>query len=268
MWRVAASNATVIELVTVAWVNLLSPEVAAAMSGEYFGRDVHPEDPDELLAIMDRTGVDTAVLTGGLSGESVEDFLAVADQHPGRFLVAGTVDKATRPAKMSARIRELATHERFALVRVTPLVEQFPLNDRLYYPVYSACAEMGLPVSINVGVPGPQVRSACQHPQLLEDVLIDFRGLTVIGAHMGHPYESLLVTYMRKWPSLHLSNSAYLAKYMAPELVAYMNSSAGHGRVLFASDHPFLPMDRALDAARRARGRRRMPRGFLGAPPN
>jgi predicted TIM-barrel fold metal-dependent hydrolase len=248
------------------WVNLLSPEVAAAMSGEYFGRDVHPEDAGELVSIMDGCGVELAVLTGGLSGNSVEDFLAVADKYPGRFVVAGTVDKATRPAKMSARIRELSTHERFALVRVTPLVEQYPLNDRLYYPVYSACAETGLPVSINIGVPGPQVRSACQHPQLLEDVLIDFRGLPVIGAHMGHPYEALLITYMRKWPALYLSTSAYLAKYLDAELVAFMNSSAGRGRVLFASDHPFLPMDRAIDAAKTVDGLSDEARdAFLGA---
>jgi uncharacterized protein len=72
----------------------------------------------------------------------------------------------------------------------------------------------------------------------------------VIGAHMGHPYEQLLMTYMRKWPALHLSNSAYLAKYMDAELVRFMNGSQGRGRVLFASDHPFLPMGRALEAAR------------------
>jgi predicted TIM-barrel fold metal-dependent hydrolase len=29
-----------------------------------------------------------------------------------------------------------------------------------------------------------------------------------------------------------------------------MGSRRGRGRVLFASDHPFLPMDRALAAAR------------------
>jgi predicted TIM-barrel fold metal-dependent hydrolase len=58
------------------------------------------------------------------------------------------------------------------------------------------------------------------------------------------------MTYMRKWPALHLSNSAYLAKYMDRDLVAFMNSSQGRGRVLFASDHPFLPMDRAVAAAR------------------
>jgi predicted TIM-barrel fold metal-dependent hydrolase len=236
------------------WVNLLSPEVASSMSGEYFGRDVHPEDPDALLALMDACGVDTAVLTGGLSGSSVEGLLKLADAHPGRFLVAGTVDRATRPGKMAGRVREHAQHERFAVARVTPLVEQYPLNHRLYYPVYAACAEARLPVSINLGVPGPQVRSSCQHPELLEDVLVDFPGMVVIGAHMGHPYEELLMTYMRKWPNLHLSTSAYLAKYLDPSLVTFMNTSIGRGRVWFASDHPFLPMNRALDAARSVEG--------------
>ena len=116
-----------------------------------------------------------------------------------------------------------------ALVRITPLFHQYPLNDKLYYPVYTACAELGLPVSINVGIPGPRVRSACQHPSLLEDVLIDFKGVTVIGAHMGHPYEALLMQYMLKWPDLYLSTSAYLAKYMDPALVSFMDSSRRHG---------------------------------------
>jgi predicted TIM-barrel fold metal-dependent hydrolase len=37
---------------------------------------------------------------------------------------------------------------------------------------------------------------------------------------------------------------------MDPALVAFMNSSRGVGRVLFGSDHPLLPMDRAVTAAR------------------
>jgi predicted TIM-barrel fold metal-dependent hydrolase len=56
--------------------------------------------------------------------------------------------------------------------------------------------------------------------------------------------------YMLKWPDLYLSNSAYLAKYMDPALVAFMDSSRGLGRVLYASDHPFLPMEKAVAAAR------------------
>jgi predicted TIM-barrel fold metal-dependent hydrolase len=87
-------------------------------------------------------------------------------------------------------------------------------------------------------------------PGLLGGDLIDFKGLTVIGAHMGHPYEALLMQYISKWPDLYLSNSAYLAKYMDPALVSFMGSTRGMGRVLFASDHPFLPMERAVAAAR------------------
>ena len=121
-----------------------------------------------------------------------------------------------------------------ALVRITPLVEQYELNHRLYYPVYATCEELGLPVSINIGVPGPQVRSHCQDPVLLEDVLIDFPGLTVVGAHMGHPYEALLIQYMLKWPQLHLMTSAYLATYMDPGLVRFMDSS----RAAAASSSP------------------------------
>jgi predicted TIM-barrel fold metal-dependent hydrolase len=104
---------------------------------------------------------------------------------------------------------------------------------------------------VNVGVPGPQVRSRCQDPVLLEDLLIDFPELTVVGAHMGHPYEALLIQYMLKWPQLHLMTSAYLASYMDPALVRFMDSSRGRGRVWFASDHPVLSVGRALAAARK-----------------
>jgi predicted TIM-barrel fold metal-dependent hydrolase len=44
--------------------------------------------------------------------------------------------------------------------------------------------------------------------------------------------------------------SAYLATYMDPALVRFMDSSRGRGRVLFASDHPVIPAKKALDAAR------------------
>jgi len=116
--------------------------------------------------------------------------------------------------------------------------------------VYSVCEELGIPVAINVGIPGPRVRSKVQHPELLEDVLIDFPDLVVIGAHMGHPYENLLIQYMMKWPNLYLSTTAYSSKYMDEGLVRFMGSSRGLGRVLYGSDHPFLPLPKALEAAR------------------
>lgn len=251
-----------------AWVNIFPEQFAAQWSARPENSDVETlfgEDfsqgrtVEHLVEAMDSAGVDTGILTSGLRAPerahskgiyAPEDFIAAAEGHPGRFAVSITVEKATRPTDNVQRIRELARNDHVVMARVTPLVEQFDLNHRLYYPVYAACEEVGLPVSINVGIPGPKVRSHCQHPQLLEDVLIDFPGLTVIGAHMGHPYEALLIQYMLKFEQLHLMTSAYLAKYMDEHLVRFMDSSRGRGRVWFASDHPVLPVGKALDAAR------------------
>ncbi len=246
---------TVVDL----WVNLLSARAAQAFTaragneaiGDLFGTDVSAGvSADDLLVTMDAEGVDVAVVAGALSSPELETLLETAARSGGRLRVAAVADRPEVPAEQVARLRDVAGDPALCLFRVTPLVHQYPLNHRLYYPLYATCAELGLPVSVNVGIPGPRVRSACQHPALLEDLMIDFPGLTVIGAHMGHPYEALLMTYMLKWPALYLSNSAYSAKYLDQALVAFMGSSRGRGRVLFASDHPFLPMERALAAAR------------------
>lgn len=204
---------------------------------------------DDLVAVMDDLGVATGVLTPGLHhGE--DDALAVADAHQGRFLVAAVLVDPTRPTRNVQRIRELAQHPRFCMVRVTPLTSQVPINDARHYPVYQACEELRIPVGINVGVPGPRVRSKVQHPELLEDVMIDFPDLVIIGAHMGHPYEELLMNYMRKWPNLYLSCTAYAPRYFDPALVTFMNTSRYRGRVLWGSDEPWFPMRRSLDEAK------------------
>ena len=240
------------------WVNSLSKEAAAAFLGKpgfgsvegFFGVDVREGmTPLDLVAEMDRVGVDRAVLSTSLSTVD-DDTLAFAAGQRHRLYLATSVDRPDRPRQQSMAVRRRAAEGTVDLVRVSPLVDQYPLNHALYYPVYTTCEELGLPVSINVGIPGPRVRSRCQDPLLLEDVLIDFPDLVVIGAHMGHPFEELLIEYMLKWPNLYLSNSAYLAKYMHPALIKFMGSRRGKGRVLFASDHPFLPMERALQAAR------------------
>ena len=240
------------------WVNLLGRDDARRFLDqdqnrrieEFFGSDVSSgTGAEETIALMDSLGVSAGVLTGAVSS-GTEEMLEVAGRFPGRFTVAALVDQATQPTNNVRRIRRLGEHPGFAMVRVAPLVEQHPINAPLYYPVYAACEEMGLPVAINVGVPGPLVRSRCQDPVLLEDVLIDFPDLVVIGAHMGHPYEGLLIQYMMKWPNLYLSTTAYSAKYMDPALVRFMDSSRGIEKVLYGSDHPFLPMPKALEAAR------------------
>lgn len=256
------------------WANVIPPRFSerwaevedAEGARRLFGDDLFRTEVtlEGLMAAMDDAGVDAAVLSAPLRPPdschadglyAVEDYVEHAPTYPGRVFVAPTVNEPgrplPRPRKLVDRIEQVASHDSVPMVRITPFLDDVPLNDRCYYPLYASCEALGLAVSINVGIPGPRARSRSQHPELLEDVLIDFPDLVVIGAHMGHPYEALLVTYMLKWDNLYLSNSAYLADYMDEGLVRFMNSSRGRGRVLFASDHPVLSMQRALEAARK-----------------
>jgi predicted TIM-barrel fold metal-dependent hydrolase len=240
------------------WVNLVTPQSASQFLGQkgyesipdYLGGDGSDGvGVDDLVALMDRLGVATGIFCPGITGDGVDKQLGVAARYPGRFLVAAGLVHPERPTWNVKRIREYAENPLLAMVRVMPLQSQVPTNAAQHYPVYSICEELGIPVAINAGIPGPQVRSRVQHPELLEDVLIDFPKLTVVVAHMGHPYEELLMNYMRKWPNLYVSCTAYAPKYIDPNLVAFMNSKTYRGRVIWGSDEPWFPMERSLGEA-------------------
>jgi predicted TIM-barrel fold metal-dependent hydrolase len=239
------------------WVNLVTEQSASDFTSQegfenipgYLGSNTGPVGVTSLIALMDELGVATGIFTTGLD-RSTEKVLEICDANPGRFLVAAGAVEVSRPGRAVKRIRELAQHPSLAMVRVMPLASQIPTNDAKHYPVYQICEELGIPVAINAGIPGPRVRSRVQHPDLLEDVLIDFPDLTVIVAHMGHPYEELLMNYMRKWDKLYLSCTAYAPQYMDPNLVRFMNSKTYRGRVLWGSDEPWFPMRRSLAEAK------------------
>src|SRR5207248_9538619 len=115
-------------------------DVCGGDSGDASGLDV-------LVGGKDEVRVGCGVVTAGLSA-ATEDFLVLADKQPGRLLVAAMVESPTTPRVNVERVRALAQHERFCMVRVSPLVAQYPLNDKLYYPIYAACEELRTPVAI------------------------------------------------------------------------------------------------------------------------
>jgi predicted TIM-barrel fold metal-dependent hydrolase len=249
------------------WTNLRSQAATEAWQStrifrqavEARGGTVRERSPDDVLADMDAAGIDVSVVSGMAGVEplfpqrnySIHEVLEACAEHPQRLLAALTVEGLGSISLICRTIEELAPNPAFVAVRVVPMFLQEPIDSPRLYPVYERCEALGIPVSINVGVPGPRLRTKHQDPLLLDDVLIDFPDLTVVAAHMGHPWEALLVRLMRKYPRLYLTNSAWLAKYLAPEIVRFMDSSAGRNRLIFASDAPLIPPGRALEEARK-----------------
>ena len=240
------------------------PDAGLASTHELFGGD----DPtswlattlDDGLAAMDRTGTERALIgvttrrpterrPAAVEFPSLEVGLAACRREPQRIRLVSQVHDVSSPHAVAHVVREHGALDEVVAIGVFPAALGCDLNDRKLYPAYSACIDMDLPVRINLGIAGPHVASKHQHPALLEELLIDFPELTVIGCHMGHPYERLVIRLMMKFRRLYLMTSGYLPRYFHPDLVAFMGSSRGVGRILFGSDHPGIPLDHALDEA-------------------
>lgn len=145
--------------------------------------------------------------------------------------------------------------ERFArdhdvrLFRLIPYWVGKPCNHAIYYPVYAKAAELGIPVSVNIGMPGPRFPGLVQQPSLLDEVLVHFPELTLIGCHMGHPWVEEVVALLVRHPGFHLMTSAWAPRYY-PEPILHHAATRGIGRVMFASDYPALPIERVVNEAR------------------
>jgi predicted TIM-barrel fold metal-dependent hydrolase len=120
---------------------------------------------------------------------------------------------------------------------------QVPINDKKMYPLYAKCVELGIPVFCCAGIPGPRLKAACQHVELIDEVMFDFPDLVFVTRHGCEPWTDLAVKLMLKWPNLHYSTSAFAPKYYPADIVEYANTR-GADRVIYAG---YFPMGLSLE---------------------
>jgi hypothetical protein len=104
-------------------------------------------------------------------------------------------------------------------------------------------------VSVNTGIPGPPMPAEPQRPLHLDEVCLFFPELVLIMAHGADPWWRQAIRLLLKYPKLYMMTSAYPPKYLSAELIQFM-TTRGSDTVLFATDFPFLPFDRAVESAR------------------
>lgn len=202
------------------------------------------------VGAMDAAGVDVALLSAwhGPRGclISNEDVAQALDQAPDRLRGLVSVD-LNEPMEAVRDIRRWTADKRFVGVRVVPWLWDLPPNDRRYYPVYVACVEAGVPFCTQIGHTGPLCRSEPGRPiPYLDDVLLDFPELTVVGGHVGAPWIEEVLSLARKYPNFYVDTSAYAVHRLPEALVAYMRG-AGRSRVMFGTNWPMLSPKRALE---------------------
>lgn len=211
--------------------------------GDDFFRNI---ESDELIALMDRTGVEKVLLSCD-PYRPEQRLLDFTTDHPGRFYLAPQ-PRIRKGMKALWALEDLARSYPVAMARVTPFELDLPPSDPIYYPLYVKCIEMDIAVGINTGIPGPPMPGECQNPMYLDRVCLHFPELKLIMQHGADPWWDIAIRLMIKYRNLYLMTSAYAPRYLPESLIHYMNTRGKH-KILFASDHPVLPIDRCLEEA-------------------
>lgn len=239
-----------------AWVNVAMEELGRPQYLVRVAEDTFKQGEDffrsygvaETLELMDQAGVERAILTT-LPGRPSPHVLAFAEKHPERFALGAQLDPR-RGMKTLRELEAFARSQPVVLARITPFFLDVPPSDPIYYPVYAKCIELELPITVNTGIPGPPAPGECQHPMHLDRVCLHFPELELVMAHGADPWWGVAIRLMLKYRGLHLMTSAYLPRYLPAELLHFMNTR-GRSKVIFASDHPAIPMRRCVEEARR-----------------
>jgi len=213
---------------------------------EYMFKDVPKDLPTDdpvslLLQQMDRFGIEKAMI-GVTEGESADKALKT---YPDRFVPSGAIADPNDVMGSVNAIRRDYEHYGIRATSVFPAgtFPQVAIDDPKMYPIYATCVELGIPIFVCAGVPGPRVPFAPQEVSRIDVVMFDFPDLVFVTRHGCEPWEDLAVKLMLKWPNLYYSTSAFAPKYYPKAIIDYANTR-GADKVLYAG---YFPMGLSLE---------------------
>ena len=211
-----------------------------AMPAQYLFKDIPRLAASQdyvcfLVEQMDLHGIEVA-LVGYFEGS--EAAAAARRDFPQRFIF----DYPANPnlgMEEIRRVRRVYAEFGIKSVSVFPcgLHPQVPINDKRMYPLYATCVELGLPILVNVGVPGPRVPMQAQKLELVDEVCWFFPELKFVMRHGAEPWEALAVKLMLKYPNLYYSTSAFAPKHYPQAIIDYANTRGAH-KIMYAGYYP------------------------------
>lgn len=211
----------------------------------WVGSEQLTEIPIEFtLAGMEAAGVSVGLAaawhgpTGALiTNDEVATWVA---QSGGRLAGIATAN-LYRPMEGVRELRRAVKQLGFKGLRIVPWLWNLPPNDRRYYPLYAECCELGVPFCTQIGHTGPLCPSEPGRPiPYLDEVLLEFPDLVVIGGHVGFPWMDEVLSLAMKYPNFYIDTSAYKPSRYPASLVEFMRGR-GRKKVLFGTNYPMLP---------------------------
>jgi predicted TIM-barrel fold metal-dependent hydrolase len=209
---------------------------------------------------MDRLGISMAglvanVAANGIGGEElvthVDEVAPVIKAHPDRFF--GWVGINPLKGMETLRYIEYGIKDLgFKGVHVYPHWFGAPVNDRIYYPIYAKCAELGVPITLQVGTNTPRSGARCVgRPILLDDVAFHFPELKLIGLHIGVPWTHEMTMLARNYENVFIIADAHPPREWEKPLLDYItekehSNKDGSHKVMWGTDWPIQMQEQSL----------------------
>jgi uncharacterized protein len=210
---------------------------------------------DEMLRRMDAAGIERAFLIACKCGplghsscyhlplEVVNKALA---SHPERFFGLYGVDP-TQGMKAVYGLQHAIEDLGYIGAHGYPHWFELPLDHARWYPIYSKCCELDVPIQHQIGQsmnydPGYPIRSVGQ-PITMDSVACDFPELKLIGIHVGIPWADEAIAMAWKHKNVYLGCDAHSPKYWPQSFIQYINTF-GQDKVIFGTDFPVLGFER------------------------
>ncbi len=209
------------------------------------------------LRMMDRAGIERSLLIAVRAGDinvrgsfelPYERVYKVCKKYPDRFSGLAGVD----PFRGMQGLRELQHAVEvygFVGAHLYPHWFGLPPNHAKYYPYYTKCAELGVPIMMQVGhnliYSSARRLPTVADPILLDTVAIDFPELTLIGIHIGVPWTDNMISMCWKHPNVYTAGDAYAPRHWPKQYVHYANTY-GREKVMFGTDWPVIHPERAI----------------------
>jgi predicted TIM-barrel fold metal-dependent hydrolase len=199
-------------------------------------------DPEELLATLDASDIGAAVVS--IMTPDHADWVGAAHKRfPRKILPAMIVD----PTKGMSEVRRVVEyHEKHGVrcLRMPPFRYTLPPTDRVYWPFYAKAIELDIAVSMNAGMPGPRRPGWVQNPLYYDEVAFHFPELRLVMSHCGQPWTEEAIAVMAHWENVFMSCTSVAPRYWPEALVQFINTR-GREKMMFGTEYPTIPWDRA-----------------------
>jgi hypothetical protein len=211
---------------------------------------------ESLITLLDEANIDMAFIPATKAGSErmrdswvlpYERVAEVCAEWPDRFRGLAGID----PTTGMRGLRELERGVRdfgFVGAHIYPHWFELAPDESRYYPFYSKCCELNIPVMMQVGHCLKYGRNhtfpSVGRPITLDTIACHFPELVIIGIHIGYPWTDEMISVAYKHENVYIGSDAYAPKHW-PESFKHYLATYGQDKVLFGTDFPVIDPVRA-----------------------